>query len=115
MRESIGSTWILQLVIVFILLFVGFLTLSLGYSKSYKVKNETLSVIEKYEGLTVDAVKIINNYLEYNNYDAKGKCEDDTWYGLDNLTVTTLEKANPNKKYYYCIKKRIVKNKKHYY
>ena len=66
MRESIGSTWILQLIIVFILLFVSFLTLSLSYSKSYKVKNETLSVIEKYEGLTQDSVSIINNYLIHN-------------------------------------------------
>lgn len=115
MRESIGSTWILQLIIVFILLFVGFLTLTLSYSKSYKIKNETMSVIEKYEGLTSDSVKIINNYLTYNNYNAKGKCEDSSWYGLDDLSVTTLEAAQPNKKYYYCLKKRISKHKKHYY
>lgn len=115
MRESIGSTWTLQLVIAFILLFVGFLTLSLGYSKSYKVKNETLSIIEKYEGLTTDAVTIINNYLVYNNYNVKGKCPDNTWYGINNLSVNTIEKADSKTKYYYCVKKIHSKGNYYYY
>lgn len=113
MRESIGTTWVMQLVLGFILLFVAFLTLTLGYSKSYKVKNETLSIIEKYEGLTEDAVKIINNYLEYNGYNAMGKCIDDTWYGVENLSVYKLEKAEADKKYYYCVKKRNTQNDKY--
>ncbi len=119
MRESIGSTWVIQLVIVFILLFVGFLTLSLSYSKAFKVKNETMSIIEKYEGLTGDAVTIINNYLQYNNYTAKGKCTNDSsdigWYGLDNFSVKTLESADINKEYYYCIKKKNAKKNYYYY
>lgn len=115
MRESIGSTWILQLIIVFILLFVGFLTLSLGYSKSYRVKNETLSIIEKYEGLTQDAVAIINNYMEHNNYNAKGNCEDNSWYGLEDFSHKTLSVSESDKKYYYCIKKIQAKNNRYYY
>ena len=115
MRESIGSTWVLQLIIVFVLLFVGFLTLSLGYSKSFKVKNETLSIIEKYEGLTTDAVKIINNYLTYNNYNAKGKCGDSAWYGVSDLSVYNLEVNDSSKTYYYCVKKKNAKSDMYYY
>jgi len=115
MRESIGSTWILQLVIVFILLFVGFLTLSLGYSKSFKVRNEILSILEKSEGITDDAVRVINNYLEYNSYNVKGRCENNEWYGLDNFGLTKLEQAQNNKKYYYCIKKMTARNERVYY
>ena len=115
MRESIGSTWTLQLVVLFILLFVGFLTLSLGYSKSYKIKNEMLSVIEKYEGIGTDSVAILNNYLEYNGYTAKGKCGDDGWYGTNDFSVKTLEATNANDKYYYCIRKRFAKNNYYYY
>jgi len=116
MRESIGSTWILQLVIVFILLFVSFLTLSLSYSKSYKTKNEMLSIIEKYEGLTSNSVKLINNYLDYNAYNAKGKCPDSTWYGQTNISASNgvLEPAATNEKYYYCVKKRFA-NKNYYF
>ena len=114
MKESIGSTWTLQLIIGFILLFVGFLTLSLSYSKAYKVKNETMSIIEKYEGLTVDAVKIINNYLEYNNYRTMGKCESG-WYGVNDYTVNTLTPVVESEKYYYCVKKIPTNQNKHYY
>ena len=49
MKEVYGSTWTLQLMIGFILLFVAFLTLTITYSKVFKLKNEVLSIIEKYE------------------------------------------------------------------
>jgi len=114
-KESIASTWVIQLVIGFILLFVSFLTLTLAYSKSYKIKNETLSIIEKYEGLTTDAVEIINNYMQYNNYNAMGKCDTNGWYGLNDFSVNILEPVQANEKYYYCIKKRIASNKKNFY
>ena len=67
MRQAIGSTWILQLVIVFILIFVAFLALSINYTKAYKIKNELLSIIEKYEGVNSGengSISIINNYLK---------------------------------------------------
>lgn len=117
MRESIGTTWILQLVIVFILLFVSFLTLSLNYSKAYKTKNEMLSIIEKYEGLNSDSIKIINNYLSYNNYKVKSKCPTDgIWYGQTDISGNNgvLEQAVSNKDYYYCVRKRS-SNRYHYY
>ena len=52
MRESIGSSWIFLIVISFTLIFAGFLVMALSYSKTYKIKNELTSIIEKYEGLT---------------------------------------------------------------
>ena len=117
MRESIGTTWVLQLVILFILLFVGFLTLSLNYSKSYKVKNELLSVVEKYEGLTTDSVKIINNYLTENGYKTMGKCGNDGWYGTKNIDSSNgvLERTTENDKYYYCVRKKYSKQDYYYY
>ena len=48
MRTSIGNTWILQLVIIFMLIFVSFLALSLNYTKAYKLKNELVTMIEKW-------------------------------------------------------------------
>ena len=49
MREAIGGTWLTQLIIIFMLIFVAFLALSLNYTKAFKVKNEILSIIEKRE------------------------------------------------------------------
>ena len=107
MRETIGSTWIYQLVIVFILIFVSFLILALTYSKNFKTKNEILNIIEKYEGVTKDSVGIINNYLSYTGYQTKGHCpkNEGVWIGSTNLNSTDLVKAVDNNKYYYCIKR----------
>lgn len=107
MRQSIGATWILQLVIVFMLIFVGFLALSINYTKAFKIKNELLSIVEKYEGLSTSengSISIVNNYLRYNNYQAMSYCDEDT-YGSDNLDSTTLTPTSKNTKYYYCVRK----------
>ena len=107
MRQAIGSTWILQLVIVFILIFVAFLALSINYTKAYKIKNELLSIIEKYEGVNSGengSISIINNYLRYNSYGTKGTCENEG-FGATSLDSNTLVEADEKTKYYYCVKK----------
>lgn len=113
MREAIGGTWITQLVIVFIFLFVAFLSLSINYSKAFKVKNEVLSFIEKNEGVsfektdTLGSIGYINNYLANNNYNTKGYCEIND-YGQNNLSnnkiLTKITTNNRKNKYFYCIK-----------
>ena len=133
MREAISGTWLFQLVIVFILLFVGYLTLSLNYSKSFRVKNEVISIIEREEGMTsgvsteYGAVGLIANYLKNSGYSTKGKCPTDenteygtmsrytesSWFGVDSLDATNIESntsnllkpADKNTEYYYCVKK----------
>ena len=107
MRQAIGSTWILQLVILFMLIFVGFLALSINYTKAFKIKNEMLSIIEKYEGVMSGenkSVSLINNYLRYYHYQAKGNCPTDT-YGAVSLDDASLVRASSGVKYYYCVKK----------
>ncbi len=112
MRESIGSTWILQLVIVFMLIFVAFLALSINYTKAFKIKNELISIIEKYEGATTDeqgSISIINNYLVYQGYHTMSSCEEGS-YGVKNLNSTSIDEAQAGTKYYYCIRKMDTSN-----
>lgn len=108
MREAIGGTWLTQLVILFMLIFVAFLALSLNYTKAFKVKNELLSIIEKREGLTTGSdgsIEIINNYLKSNNYMVTKSCEEGS-YGVSDLNRGTAELVTNNaKKYYYCVRK----------
>lgn len=113
MREAIGGTWLAQLIIIFMLIFVAFLALTLNYSKAFKMKNEIITMIEEREGLTttknnVDgSIKLINNYLLSNGYAITRACPEGS-YGATNLhaetlnLVTTGDKA---KKYYYCVTK----------
>ena len=107
MREAIGSTWIFQLVLIFILIFAAYLALTINYSKSFRIKNEVLTVIEKYEGVTDDAFHTINNYLSASNYQEMGYCPDG-WYGVKRLDVGTdagMEIANQGTRYYWCLNK----------
>lgn len=108
MREAIGGTWITQLVIGFMLIFVAFLALSLNYTKAFKIKNELLTIIEKREGITTGTggtIDIINNYLKSNNYHVIKSCEVNS-YGVTSLDSNAIELVtNSSKKYYYCISK----------
>lgn len=109
MREAVGGTWITQLVILFMLIFVAFLALSLNYTKAFKIKNEILSIIEKREGFTSGpngSIAIINNYLILNGYRVTKPCDKGS-YGVTSLTSNTAEYVSEksNKKYYYCVTK----------
>jgi len=83
MREAIGGTWLFQIAIVFILLFSGYLALSVNYSRAFKVKNEILQFIEVNEGVTSVAQDQINVYLKSVNHIVIGTCiqdkDEDSW------------------------------------
>lgn len=59
MREAMGSTWLIGIIITFIAIFSGFLAYSIGYTKAFKVKNEIINIIENSEGYSV-AGKILS-------------------------------------------------------
>lgn len=109
MRQSIGTTWIFQLVIIFTLIFVSFLALSINYTRAFKIKNELVSIMEKYEGVGSgegQSIAIINNYLLNNAYGIKSGCRDGE-FGALSLKNTVLEYVTADNKknnYYYCIK-----------
>ena len=120
MRQSIGGTWLLQLMILFILLFVGFIILTLNYSRTVRVKNEMIDMFEKYEGLNSQSIELVNNYLTYNSYSVLGNCVSDGEqstgiYGALDLSRNELEEARPGQRYYYCVKKYDGANTSNYY
>ncbi len=109
MRQSYGLTWILTIMFTFTMIFVSFIALSLNFMKSYRLKNHVVTIAENYEGFTKGSngkdgsIKIINNYLKYNAYSAKGSCPEGS-YGMptlenDGIFVTPAE----GEKYYYCV------------
>ena len=52
MRESIGGTWLLGFVVLFIVLFSAYLAYSINYTKAFKTKNYIINTIEENEGYT---------------------------------------------------------------
>ena len=116
MRQTIGGTWLLQLMLLFNLLFVGFIILTLNYSKTIKLKNEMINMIEKYEGLNQDSIKLVNNFLSSSGYVVTSKCEAAPGnYGAVSLQSSVLEEVQEGSKYYYCVKKYKGANISNYY
>ncbi len=74
MRESIGATWILGIVIFFIVLFTGFLAFSINYSKAFRVKDGIVERLEKYNGPNLDAFVDIQSFLDEVAYSSTGPC-----------------------------------------
>ena len=120
MRESIGTAWIMIIVMTFIVLFSGYLAFSINYSKSFRVKDGIIERIHKHNGINKDNLKEIDDFLNEINYNAKGNCKTYCTELNSNggnalcagVTGTTYDlnvaTAANNKTYNYCIYK--VKN-----
>ena len=136
MREAIGATWIFGIVIVFIVLFTGYLAFSINYAKAFSVKDSIIDTLEKYSGPgkydgtksdinTGPVFKEINDKMIKSNYNAKGSCRmvaeallatmTDKNKLKDNVIAVKNEKAkvlhdalNDSKKseYHYCVIKQ---------
>lgn len=113
MRESIGTSWVMGISIVFILIFSAYLAVILNYSKTFKAKNTVLNIIEKYEGFNSGSsggMAVVNNYLVSSGYQETGKCEVG-YYGATTLTGNNSDNEYKyiaeatDEKFHYCIKK----------
>lgn len=63
MKEAIGGSWITMIVITFILLFASFMSLSINWSKTYKVKDEIILAIERNNGVNDTSLSEISKYM----------------------------------------------------
>ncbi len=64
MREAIGGTWIFQIVVFFILLFTGFMCLSINQSKAYNVKSSMIDAIERNNGINLSGIQTGDQAME---------------------------------------------------
>ena len=104
MKQGISNIWLLGMIVVFIAMFSAYIITTINYSKSFKMKNEMLTIIEKHHGMTsnvgttqsqskflqsigknppsgsssvtvdVGAIQTINLYLRGMAYDTLGRC-----------------------------------------
>ena len=110
MKSTVTSSEMFKYILLFTFLFAAFLALAITYNKAYKLKNETVSILEKYEGVTNKSLTIINNYLKHSGYKTTGQCKIGE-HGIKNLDDTSIETvSNENDRYYYCLSDYVVKN-----
>lgn len=68
MREAIGSSFLVNVIIVFIAVIMLLLVGSLSYSRTFKIKNKIIDIIEKYEDYNASAAAEIEQLLSNMGY-----------------------------------------------
>lgn len=68
MKEAIGSALSFKIIIFILIVINCYLAFNVNYTKAFRSKNEILSIIQKNNGLTCDALDQVYNFMINNNY-----------------------------------------------
>ena len=91
MREPVGILSLTNIVIFFILVFTGYLCITLNQTKAYNVKNQVISIIQKNGGIDSQAVTEIQEYMSEVGYRSSGKCDSEDISSITNYAITQRE------------------------
>lgn len=104
MRESIGSTFLYNMIFLFIIIVFGLLTGTLNYYKAYKVNERILGTIAKDSGYNSVSKKEIDNYLSSIGYTLGGNGTQLNCPQREGATMITSNKAGAgDNNYLYCV------------
>lgn len=98
MKTAIGSTFMYNIIILFIVIIFAFIAGSLSYYKAFKVNNRIVYAIEKFEGYNDKSLEEINQILSTLGYDrdtSNLKCEE-TYKDMSLVSSSSVD-------YRYCI------------
>ncbi len=67
MRESVGGTLLLKIVLVFLTIYIGFMAIVINYGKFFRFKNAIINKIEQNEGYRTcdDIWNMVTNEVGY--------------------------------------------------
>lgn len=85
MKEAVGGISLFTIVIIFVVLFTGYISLSINYSKAYNVKNELINIIRNQGGVCTSTnpnssdncynfKEQVADYFRETNYRSFGNC-----------------------------------------
>ena len=96
MKESVGILSLTNIVILFILVFTGYLCITLNQTKAYNVKNQVISIIQKNGGINSQAVTEIQDYMSEVGYRSSGKCDNEDISSITDFAITQKEGLQTN-------------------
>ena len=113
MKDALGGSMLLNLVLIFTGLIIIFFIGILSYSKAYKIKNRIIEIIEKYEvyehtddNIVNDVVDELNSDLNLSGYDSTSPTKCGKIYNRlieSKYDVEKLSRNLNNYGYNYCI------------
>ena len=63
MREAIGGTILLYIVLIFLFVYIAFMAIVINYGRVFRSKNAVVSYIEQYEGMTDKTKEVIDKQV----------------------------------------------------
>lgn len=79
MKEGIGGTFMIYVMLVFLAVYITFLAVAFNYARAFRVKNKVIDIIEQNEGIdeadynnTSGVLGQINSYLGQVQYNVNG-------------------------------------------
>lgn len=88
MKEGIGGTFMIYVMLVFLAIYITFLAVAFNYARAFRVKNKIIDIIEQNEGIddyrNTDVNSVmgkINSYLGEVSYIVNGIDENDECAG----------------------------------
>lgn len=116
MRESFGGAFMINLVLVFIVIYISFMAVAINYAKAFRVKNNIINILEQNQysggGSSEYAIIKVNEYLPkvpYNmagNQSIENDCKnqsDGTPYFVDSGVCIINMSGSSNPKYFKVI------------
>ena len=82
MKEAVGSLGLTQIVIFFLVLFTGYICISVNTNKAYNVKTEVVDIIQQHNGFDENTLAEIQEYMTKVGYRTTGRCGDE-WTPLE--------------------------------
>lgn len=84
MKESFGSTFMFAMIMIILVIFVAFMSITLNFARAFRVKNGVIDIIEQYEGINnVDTYNKISNYIDKMGY----SCKSDTFSNVTDYVI----------------------------
>lgn len=71
MRDSFGGAFMLNMALVFIVVYIAFLAVAINYAKAFRVKNNVINILEQYQyagGPHEQAIREVEEYLPRASY-----------------------------------------------
>jgi len=100
MKSAIGNAILINIILTFIVVMLGFLAGSLNYTKAFKVKNSLLNLIEREKGFDKDKVDALFSAIGYKVVTGgKLPCVDPKTGGIEGKLIS----GSGNGNYRYCV------------
>ena len=117
MRQAVGGSLLMNLVVIFTAIIVLFFVSIISYSKAYGVKNRIISIIEKYDNYNMYTASEIDADLKNIGYRSatSNKCDSQNIMNRVNSIAKGVTPVKLNNNYNYCLYRIGNQNDSHYY